>query len=159
MNQIESASPPRIKYTGGKRFLDAQAAPGEVIYSEPLPVALYGGAAITLLASAGVVGILTIEGSMDLCASWSHVFVGPLRVLPDEGPQTVNFSTLDPEGGHSGCTHYRATFQALPSDPRVEVVHISGNGQEYRDHPSLLPSGQLGPVARLKRWASKLRSR
>lgn len=148
----------RITHTGGRHFINAPAAFGEALYSLPAPVGIYGGE-VTLLVSAGVFGLLTVIGSMDLGASWSHVFVGPLRIPPDDGVQTVRFSTLDPAAGHSGCTHYRVKFEVPPCSPHVEVMHIGGCGQEYRNNPELLPSGVLQPMARLKRWVSNLRTR
>lgn len=150
----------RITHTGGKRLLDAPVSPGVALFSDPLPVAIYGGGAVTLLAAPGVPGLLSVEGSMDLCISWTHTFLGPLRLMPETNPQTINFSTTDAHGSpYSGCTHYRVKFEALQLAPHVEVVHISGCGQEYRDGRAVLPSGVLPPLARLKRWAANLRVR
>lgn len=150
-----------ITFFGGTSLIEDQATPGSVTYSRPMPVGTYGGAEVTLLAASGIGGRLTVEGSMDLGTSWSYAFSGPIKVHPGEPAQQMRFSTLDPAGGHQGCTHFRLAFEALPDDRRVAVRHISGNGHEYRAGTALLPTGQpqRGPLGVIKRWASKLRGR
>lgn len=149
----------RITHMGGTRLLDAPMPPGGAIFSDPLPVADYGGD-VTLLAAPGVPGLLTVEGSLNLGLTWTHTFLGPLRLIPETSPQTINFQTIDANGSpFSGCTHYRVKFEALQFEPHIEVVHVSGCGQAYRDRPELLPSGVVKPVARFRRWVSTLRTR
>lgn len=139
--------------SAGPVLIESAAHPGEKVESRSLWVSNYGGASVTLEVRAGLPGRITVEGTADHGASgFPFVLHGPVPIQPGKGNQ-VRFSTL-PEDARASRNPYRVVFEADSFEPRVSVLHLTGNGQEYRDQPALLTVKREGWLRRGIRWAT-----